>query len=322
MRALVAVVLIAVVPSACAHGALEARELEIEILADESTELVSATGGFDITQVFLGEAHDAKVGAGPAGDGVYFRATLAGRPGADGDARVLFVFEGPAGAVERAITVSGQTIASDFDALAALLTDDGLEIERAFVAYASAGLAPGDRLAGFRVVTTSGSRTVDVAPGGLYAGPLEAPAGESRVVAEEIQLAGVGRYLDVGARIEGEDVVLAVTSLLRNGSQHLELALEGADVVVEGPASVSVGPAGTAEFRIRANGRAPVDVTSDVGGRDRVVIDDDGGLRVLADDGATVLAAADPSFEERVVPVTSPMGLFAALAVALLARRA
>lgn len=313
--------LVVLLPLAAAHGALEAAELEVELLADETTDAIYLTGGYDIAQVFLGEAHIPTLGEGPAGDGVYFRGTLAGAPAADGPSSIVFSFDAPDGRVTRTITVAGTEATSDFDSLATEVGSDEIIIERAFVTYASAGVLPGVALSGFRVETFSGSRQVDVAPGGLYAGPLAAPAGESVVVTAEVVLTGAGRYLDVVPTLDGDILTLQTRSLLKSGSQHLEIRVPSAGAIeLLTPPSASVGPAGEAEFRVRLLAPTRLDVTSDVGGRDGLVIASADRYRVLAEDGS-VVAEVDAA-PGRDVPLPAA-GLFAgvALAAAFVVRR-
>lgn len=308
---------LAIIPLASAHGTVEANELEVLLLADEETDVVYATGGYDIAQVFLGEAHDPAVASGAAGDGVYFRLVLAGGPGqapGAGASTIVFTFDADGAETSRSLVIDGDTLGGDFDRILANVTEDGVEVQRAFSSYASLGVAPGAKLSGFRVESYQGDRLVDTAPGGYYAGPAELPGG-TEVGEAEVTLAGTGRYMDVTAAPKGDGVFEVIaTSLLQKGSQHLELLAGTA--VVEGPASVSVPPKGRATFVVRASEGDAFEVTSDVGGRESFRVAD-GAL--LAEDDRVVARAA------RSGPVDVPgpaLGLvLGVLALLALARR-
>ena len=317
LRAIAVLAILAILPAVAAHGTIEASELEIELLSDELDEVTAMTAGYDIGQVFLGEAHVPQVGAGAAGDGLYFRASLAGRAPPGEAAHITFGFDAPSGRVERTITVSGGEATSDFDLLVAELGDETLLIERAFVSLASAGVAPGDVLSGFRVVSTAGSQEVDVAPGTRSVGPLSVPVGESVVVSESAPVTGPVRYLDVKADLDGDLLRIFATSLLTKGSQHIDLELrENAPVQPQGETSVSVGPNETAEFVVRLLGDSSFDITTDVGGRTGLVAE----AEAVRDERGNLLAEARGSSPASEVPLPAWLAL-AAILLAVAARR-
>lgn len=305
-------------PSARAHGAAEAGELEILLLEDEANEAMEVAGGYDITQVYLGESHEPQVGEGAAGDGLYFRFRLAG--GAGGlplgapEHEVVVSFETPSGPVSRSFrTVDGDAFETDFDRLVAGIDDGELVVERAHVSYAALGLAPGDSISNFAVETRSDGEVRDRAPGGAFRAGVEVPT-ESRVLVEEHVLQGVARYVEIAARREGDVVVLDVKNPLKQGGQHVLLEAP-AGVAVEGPTSVSVKAGEVASFRLglsrEAAGRT-VQVLTDIGGRVEIgIVEGDGGLRL------DVESAADSEGEgERAVPFAPLAVVLAALLVA------
>ena len=309
--------LLLLVPASTAHGSIEASELEIELLSDELDEVTAMTAGYDIGQVFLGEAHVPAVGEGEAGDGLYFRASFAGRAPPGDAARITFGFDAPGGRIERTITVSGDAVTGDFDVLLAELSADTLLVERAFVSLPSAGVAPGEILSGFTVVSSAGGQVVDVAPGSRPVGPISLPVGESVVVTESALVTGPVRYLDVKADLDGDILRLLATSLLREGSQHIDLDLRAnAPVEPEGQTSVSVGPNGTAEFVVRLLGDARFDVTTDVGGRTGLVVEE-GSVR---DERGNLLAEAREEAPTSRTPSPAWAAIAALVAVALFAR--
>lgn len=315
-------------PLGAAHGTAEANELEVEILRDEANEFNDARGGYDVTQVFIGEAHDHTLAHGADGDTVYWRAELYGAPGGEsplssGEWRAVFTFEGPAGPVVRSIrTTDGKSFQTDFDKLIANASEGALHVERAMILLSSVGLAPGSELKQFRVETFVGNELRDRAPGGMpIGGPVEVPT-ESRSLADAYALTGPTRY--ASARIEPatEGARLHVTSLLTKGSQHIHLHLP-ADVGSPDPTSVSVAPNGEATFLLRLPEELveplAFDLTTDVGGRITLVLDG-AGLRA---EGAPPATKNLPEEDGRPVPgpPVALLVLVATLAAVTLARR-
>ncbi|MFA5861888.1 MAG: hypothetical protein WDA16_09365 [Candidatus Thermoplasmatota archaeon] len=311
-------------PAGIAHDAAEANELEVEVLRDEDNEINSARGGYDITQVFIGEAHDHTIAHGSAGDAVYWRAELYGAPGnsplASGEWNAVFTFESPRGPIVRSIrTTDGKTFQTDFDALITNPGDGVLHVERAMIALAPNGLWPGLEIRDFRVETFVGDQLRDRAPGGTpVEGPVEIPS-ESRSLVDAYRLTGPIRYATASIEAAPEGARLHVTSLLKKGSQHVHIHLPQ-DVTTSDPTSVSVGPRGEAVFLLALPSHptesTAFDVTTDIGGRITLLLDQAG----LRPENATPAGSGPTREEARSVPLP-PAVLLAAACIASLQRR-
>lgn len=344
VRSATALLLLALATAApaAAHGAEEAAELEILLLDDEPNDLASLGGAYDVGRVFLGEAHKPSFAAGPAGDGVYFRAALAfddALPSAPVETRrVVFSFETPDGRVERFIETSdGETFETDFDVLAVDSGEGEVRVQRAFVAYASLGVEPGSALAGFVVESFADGELRDRAPGGVYPpgplGPLaEIPLGESVVVTPEHVLAGVGGYARVDVAEEAPGLfALTVTSRLEEGKQHAMFAdvhaQEGWVLAPEGESSATLEPGEAHTFRVRLLADAPAaalrfDLLTDVGGRVGLVADNvDNVITLRPEEGAAGPPLRPASVEEQVPAPAPGLVAFALAATAFVARR-
>lgn len=334
--ALCALALLTGLPSGAAHGAVEAGELEVLLLADEVSDHFYASGGYDIADVFLGEAHVPEVGAGEAGDGFYFRAKLSGTAGGagpvPGDAAIVFRFETPGGPVERTVRTDGSTIAGDFEHLVAKHDGTDLDIERAFVPYAAVGVAPGDTLSGFRVESHASGSLRDAAPGGVFLpGGAEAPMGDSLVMAESVALAGPGRYASVAVTEEPDGVyALHVQSLLQEGGQHVDLATPAASsgwtFEPLGETSKSLKANGSHTFRVRLvaeEGAAPLrfDILTDVGGRVGLEARAEGTVVTIVQAGAAPVAGDVAGEVQKAIPSAGLAALAAGLVIATRLRR-
>lgn len=338
---LAALAFLAAVPAALAHDPLEAAELETQVLEDEADDSFYVTGGFDVWQLFVGEAHVPEIGAGPAGDGLYFRTSLfgdfAGRPANVKEYRVTFTFETPAGSVTRYLaTTDGTTFDTDFDALLVEPEDDQVVVQRAFVSYASAGVAPGDAVGAFLVESLVDGEVRDRAPGGILVpgtgGRVEVPM-ESKVLEESVTLTGPGRYVRVTPNdMGGGAYSVSVASALKEGGQHVHLEaprVPGWTLTLEGENGGNLKPGDTKviRFRLDASGEgevapATLDVTTDLGGRSSVIAAVQGGKVVLLPDGAEAAPGSLSALGGASVPGAGALGaLLAAVAVALARRR-
>jgi hypothetical protein len=332
--------------AAAAHGTYEASELEVHLVSDEGSDVIESYGGYDIQDLFLGFAHDPAVGAGAAGDGFYLRAELYGLPenaaqppGAEWE--VTFTVETPKGPLVRTLsTVDGAAFEHDFDALLVEVeaAERATHVQRAFVSFASAGLAPGDEVGPFLAESRASGDLRDVAPGGIpvpgtggaleYVDPTQIDG--RGVLAETVVLEAPTGYVEVQAvAAEAGRISLAIGSSLANGGQHVMVvprATDGWNLTFDGASTASLPANGSFAVALRAvpaePGLAPaapleIDVLTDVGGRSPVAVRPDG--TVVLPDGATVAPAAAP-------PAASPgpglalLGL-ALAGVALAARR-
>ncbi|HEX2065884.1 MAG TPA: hypothetical protein VHI93_03635 [Candidatus Thermoplasmatota archaeon] len=337
---LLAVVLALAAPAG-GHGVFEAFELEQHVLNDEGSDAIEAYGGYDINELFVGFAHEPALGPGAAGDGFYLRLEVYGLPAnsppAPGQAWTLQVTADTAAGplVRNVSTTDGKTFTSDFDALRTEVDapERATHIQRAFVSYAKAGLAPGQAIGPFRVESRVGGDLRDVAPGGIpvpgtngaatYADPSAIPGRGSLV--ESVALRAPDHYVKLGLAVRDDGGYgVTVTSALEKGRQHAFVqpqVAEGWTYALEGNTSGAIGAKGTLAFVLKATAQdapAPlrIDVLTDVGGRSALVLGTDLVLR-----GPDGLSAGPPQ-----ATVASPgaglLALITALGVAALRRNA
>lgn len=213
------------------------------------------TGGYDLYQVYIGEAFTG-IGASsnPGGgcadncaldhhggdddthkalDGVYFHTTLFGdfdmRPPTAQEYRVVFSFTAPHGPISRYLaTTDGKTFKTNFDALNAKFSGDHVDVERAFIALLGMKVELGETLTAFKVESFVDGELRDRAPGGVFVpgsnGMAEIPS-ESVVKSDKYPVVGPSKYFQ--ATIEGSvDAYKATaTSLLSKTSQHVRAEL-------------------------------------------------------------------------------------------------
>lgn len=325
-----------------AHGSYEANELEVHLLNDEGSDAIEAYGGYDIQDLFIGFAHDPDVGAGLAGDGFYLRIILYGlhenaATAGAGQAvplpwTVTVEATTPAGVLTRSLSsTDGVTVTGDFDSLEYEVdtAERTTLVQRAFVSYAGSGLAPGQAIGPFRVLSRVGDDLRDVAPGGIPVpgsdGAAEYPeptAIEGRgVVTETVALQAPTAYVDIDAVASAPGTYrLNVSSALTQGAQHAMLQPVSSaswDVRTEGETMSEVSANVTLSFVLHATPKADVadpgplelTVTTDVGGRSVVTVSPDG--TVLLPDGTAVPPAPAAAAKE------SPGLPFALVLVAL-----
>lgn len=279
-------------PVGTAHGAVNARELEVLVLEDELSDVQTSTAGYDLGEFYVAEAWIAGLG-----DGLYFHTILFGSfPGNPSSSKyeVRFTMEDAAGnkLVRSIITTGGEELSTDFDLLEAEHEADQVEIERAFVKLDGTGWTRGARIKTFIVESYVDGEIRDRAPGPLYAprsgGRLEIPQGDSRQTVEFLVLQGPVNYMRANfTRAETADTfVLNMTSALTKGAQHLHLetpewalddpTVTGWEFEILGPPGGEVAANGSSavNFRLRPvpdeqGTVAPVmmNVTTDVGGR-------------------------------------------------------
>lgn len=325
MRVLAVIVLMAL-PLATAHGAVEAQELEVQVLDDEPNELNDPRGGWDITTVFVGEAHVRELGVGPAGDGVYWRLELFHAPGgpsplAAGEWRADLTFEGPAGPVKRSIRATNpDDVTSDFDLLVVNATDEAVIVERALVLLAPNGLSAGDTLTNFHIESYVGNELRDVAPGGIpVTGPVSTP--DDGGPSGEYALTGPVRYANASVERVDDMPAIKVSSLLKKGEQHVRVH-PPPGVTSPDPLQMSLKPGTSAIVRLDLGEvrDGVFDVTTDVGGRVTMVLETEEGRTTLGAVGGAAQAVADDGPASR-VPLGGGVMIAGLLAAAVLARR-
>ncbi|HWG89859.1 MAG TPA: hypothetical protein VNZ52_03325 [Candidatus Thermoplasmatota archaeon] len=332
------------VPSVLAHGTLEAREVETLLLVDEADDSFYTTGGYDLYEVYIGEAHLREAGMGAAGDGFYFRTILFGnfaeRPPGTNEYRVEFNFAGPDGPMMRyLLTKDGKTFETDFDHLMVTVEDNQVEVNRAFVALQNASLTRQMALRDFRVTSLVDGEVRDRAPGGIYVprtgGQVEVPM-PSEVRADSYTLVGPTKYVAAAAaRSPAGNYTLTITSLLKEGEQHVSLATANVTdytfvLPAEAGGVLKAGGTMTIPFTLEPMDRNgdgalepfQLDVLSDIGGRVGFVVSLQNGTAALLPEGA--VAVAQPWSPE--TPLQAPLpGLvavtLAAVGAAFLLRR-
>ncbi len=320
-----------------AHGTFEASELEIHVHDDEGSDVIESYGGFDIQDLFIGFANDPNVGVGSAGDGFYVRLELYGlmdnSPPAPQEWSVSVTMETPAGPLARTLsTTDGRTFTSDYDSL--LFEIDDAErtthVQRAFIAYASAGLAPGDAVGPFLVESRVDGDLRDVSPGGIpvpgtngaaeYPDPTQID-GEGALVAS-VALVGPEIYVEVAAvSVEHGMFDVTVTSALAKGAQHVFVSpveTTGWTYNLTGITTASLEPNGTLAFTFTAEpttATAPLhlEVETDIGGRADLWLSMDGTL--TGPGNLTVASAPEVPRESPAFGWAAPL-LLVAVAVA------
>lgn len=321
--------LAALVPPAQAHGLVNAGELETLLVQDEASDVVTGLGlGYDLVQLYVGEAHMPGLG-----DGFYVHTVLYGgtgdRPAVDGTMEVRFDFEFDDGTFTRTLsTTDGQTFTSDFDQLTVVPGDGEVEVQRAFVAYPK-GFGPGSVLTSLRAISMVNGEPRDVAPGGVFlpGARTEVAMGDSSQVVQSYTLKGPVGYLrqvEVVPMLDspGDFLVTAWTGL-KSGSQHIVIAAEPANgwtATIDG-AGGDTPPDGAQYFGVHLEpGEGPYmfDLYTDIGGHVKLTAEQtEEGLRLAAPESAAVQPAP------AVKGSPSPLWLaLAGLALALLARKA
>lgn len=277
------VLLVIAAPMASAHNQVKRLDNEVHILSDFADDIPYEVGGWDLWDIYLGEAHLAGVG-----DGFYFRLILYGdfskRMPGETEYRATFTAQGPKGAITKSVsTKDGKTFTTDFDALQTKIVGTDVEVVRGFVSLEKAGLAPGMELKGFKVETFVGTELRDRAPGGYFApgtkGGVEKPE-TSTVKAASYKLSGPTAFIKVTATtLRTGRVSFAIENLFKEESQLVSLRKPAAptwtfDVAGEGTAQIPGGKASSIQLALTpkpdAQGfvqPAPFDITSDLGGR-------------------------------------------------------
>lgn len=325
-------------PTAQGHGLVNAGELEVLFVDDEASDVITGLEyGYDLDQLYIGEAHVPGIG-----DGIYLHTVLYGgvgdgRPTLDGPQTVAVQFEfGDIHAEHSFSTTDGVTFEGDFDQLIVVPGDGEVEVQRAFIRYPE-GVGPGSKLTGFQAATFVNGEPRDVAPGGAFlpgTAPLDTPVpmGDSSQVVDSYELHGPGGYLDVSldADFEAQTFTVVARNPLKEGDQHIMLVLpddlEGWTATVEGDGG-EVKAGGNATFVLRlaaGRGPLPIEVRTDIGGRVLLTAmpdTDDGGV-VLSDGARNVgIGSRDRLDDALDVPLAGIVPLGALFAAALLARR-
>lgn len=322
---------LSLVPLAAAHGAVEAKEVETLVLTDFGDDSVYELGGYDLYQIYVGEAYFADLG-----DGVYFHTLLFGnfadRPMGQDEFRVTVTLTAGNSSVARSFwTTDGQTFETDFDLLEAAPQADEVEIQRAFISFASSGLKPGDPFTSVKVESFVDGDIRDAAPGGRYVpgtgGQVEIP--EDNPDPTPYTLTGPTKYVAVTTTPIADGARLNIQSLLKEGGQHVHVILPTATNTWQAEARLVGGPdLPKATSKVADLVLVPIpdgtgmvhplafNVTTDIGGRVGLVAAIVDGAVVVLPEGSPVAPAAWNAAE----PAESPFaGALVVMAVGLAA---
>lgn len=328
--------LVALAPLVSAHGPVNAKEVEVLAVVDELSDHSYYTGGYDLGDIYLGQAYAPGIGDGFYAHTILYGTWDAALPGDTFEVTFRFTL-GDGTVLERTMTTAdGDTFESDFDQLAMEAGADQDEIVRAFIAFGDA-VGPGDSITGIVVESLVKGDLRDRAPGGVFVpgsqGMAEVPLeafGESAQVVTAFELTGPTQYFTVKPTTSEGGFTLSVSSRLRGGDQHVMVELPDASSGwgLQGPETLSaeVKANGTISFPFTLTQLGSQDgtirLTSDIGGR----VD----YTLTQQDGMVDLQPDSPPSEAAMVHLSSPtqeapgLGLFAALgavAFALMRRR-
>lgn len=323
-------------PLAEAHGPVNAKEVEVLAVVDELSDHSYYTGGYDLGDLYLGEAFVPGLG-----DGFYVHTILYGtwEAALPGDTyEVAFRFTLASGTtIERtASTADGDTFESDFDELVMEAGADEDEVVRGFVAFDET-VGPGDSITEIVVESLVKGDVRDRAPGGVFVpgsqGMAEVPVeafGESAQVIPSFDLTGPTQYFTVQPTASQDGFILSVSTLLRGGDQHIMVELPDASTGwgLQGPEilGAEVKANGTVQFPIEVvqlgTSNATLRVTSDIGGRVDYTLSPHEGMIDLRPDAppseAAMVGLSQPVQE---APGLGLMALLGGLALAVLRRR-
>lgn len=321
-----AILLLLAVPAAQGHGSVNARELETLIVEDEASDVVTGVGlGYDLVQIYLGEAFVPDLG-----DGLYVHTVLYGGPGEgrpllDGPLAVRFTFTTDKGEFVRTLsTPDGAEFTSDFDKLELEAGDGEVELRRAFVVYPD-GMGPGTVLQTLKAESLVGDELRDAAPGGIFLPGVgaEVPMGDSAQVVESYTFKGPVGYVEAKVRVAGGSFVVDARNPLKSGDQHILFHLpddlHGWQVDATPGGEVKAGQNASLELRlVPGTGPLRFDLITDIGGRLP--------LEALQGDDHVVLRSPDGDASIGQTPAQespSPLWLVSvALALAFLVRKA
>lgn len=327
---------LAFVPMASAHGPINAKEVEVLVVVDELSDHSYYTGGYDLGDVYLGQAFVPGIG-----DGFYVHTLLYGTwdSAIPGDTyEVAFRFTLADGTVVERIasTVDGDTFESDFDELTMESGADQDEVVRGFIAFDDT-IGPGDSIASIVVESLVQGDLRDRAPGGVFVpgsqGMAEVPVeafGESAQVVKSFELTGPTQYFTVEPMASAGGFTLSVSTLLRGGDQHIMVELPDASTgwSLHGPEvlSAEVKANGTISFPFTVmqlgSQNGTLRLTSDIGGRvDYTLAQHEGMVDLRPDAPPSEAAMVNLSTPKQEAPGLGLVAVLGALALTLLRRR-
>ncbi len=261
---LAALMLVAFLPNAAAHGGLTLNEFDTYAISDfEGQEDSFPWEGFEIWDIYAGDGYSQAF----ASHGVYFKANFAGdgslRPTGSQSWDLQFTYNVGDQDYVRNISHDGTDIVTDFEEFEWQIADGNVLQVRAW--------APVDEWQGLSITdlvvvsSVDGDRR-DIAPGGIYDPatgqevPVNAPPtpvfpeiGEGRIV-DAVPLTGAAKFLNVTILPEGDGWFnFTIKNPLAAQGQHFMVdALAGPGWTVAGaPNAMSLDGAGEVSFSMR-----------------------------------------------------------------------
>lgn len=332
-----------------AHTPAEPLPIEVKVLQDEGEDAFYWYDGYDLWYLLVREAYLPDQGR----EGLVFRFQLYGgfAPGSTAD-RMSIDVGLTAGPEERSrswrvSTPDDAAWGGNMTILDANVTEDELPWTGVtatlltFVSYAEIGAGPGQQVKDLWMRSWADDDLRDVAPGGLpvpftngtVVVPDVPPVHESTRPVETLDLAGPVGYVSTAVDADGWDLDITIQNAFEEQGQHVVVApvpTRGWEVEHEGRLVANLDGGQAARFALTARPTAdaaaplPIEVVTDVGGRERFFVGVQGGTDlVLGKDPAAL--AMEPPVPAPAETTPGPAGwTVAAAAVAaalLLARR-
>lgn len=344
-----ALALVALAPPATAHSAAEPLSIEVKVLQDEGSDEFYWYDGYDLWYLLVREAYLVEEGR----EGLMFRFELYGGFGPGPDA-------GPEGAERMVVDVGLSAGPDDRSRWWRFSTTDDAEWEgnatihqvnvtedqlpwtgvtarlQAFVSYAELGAGPGSEVGAFWMRSWADDDLRDVAPGGVPVpgtnGAAVAPS-ESGRPNETLALQGPVGYVDLAVELDGWNVTVTAANPFEDQGQHVvvrTVPTPGWDVSARGDgrlvASLDGGQQAVFELTARpapdATEPLPLEIVTDVGGRERLYLGVDGGADLTVGPDASALSVDPPApAAGEATPGPGLWAAVAALAAALLLAR-
>lgn len=303
-------VLLALAPAAQSHAAPDPLENEVHLLADEGEDAFYWYDGYDLYNLFVREAHWQPTGE----DGLIFRYTLYGgfseAPAAN-ELHTDITVSGPDGPTTlRMTTENDRNWTGQLTLVNLNVTEDSLPYTgvtakiQAFVPYSALNVSVGDVISQATMASLADDDLRDIAPGGIFlpmsGGMAEVPA-ESLRVTDEVPLVGPTTYFDATTAVQGSTLTVTIENAFEASGQHVGVVpgdVPGwtAESLTPMAASIDGGESVTMELNLSAapetTAPLPIEVHSDLGGREVLYIGINGTELMVADQAETLTVNA------------------------------
>lgn len=288
---LAALAALLLLPSAQAHGAPEVLDVEMQLIADEATDLTYAYDGYDIGSVWAREAHRG------GQDGVILRIIADGGQslGISGDLSFAVDIEGQDAVDTYTFTTSDDaTWTGDAEVVEVFVTpDETLPAVNVNLQVFLPRSSLGDHLGAVTVRSLAGGQIVDRAPGPVFTPivPTSVPSvppviGPSARLVEELDLDGADGYTTSNVTYDGDTLRITAKNGITTLGQHVffvpSIDVEDATIGVGDPheagRAMSVEPGQDPVFtaHVHADEVFQVEVLTDLGGREVFYVGPDG----------------------------------------------